>query len=286
MTLALAYVVIDATDLDAWEHFATRTLGFEVRRDGDTLLARLDQRRQRVVVTRGDRDGLAAYGLECRSAGELLGLRDRLRSAGVDARDGDAAALSGRDVQALVHVADPAGVAVELVAGHGSTVAPLASPTGARFVSDDAVGMGHVVLGVADLAAALGFYVDLLGFAVSDTMTLGGASLAFLHSNERHHTVALMGVGADVGLHHFMVEVDSIDAVGRAYDQVLAERRPLEFTLGRHSNDEMVSFYVRTPSGFSVEYGTGGLRVTPGAWTATHLDAPSRWGHASEAPHE
>ena len=284
MTLALAYVAIDATDLDAWEHFATGTLGFEVRRDGDTLLARLDQRRQRVIVSRGDRDGLAAYGLECRSAGALVELRDRLRAAGVEARDGDAATLAARDVRRLVHLSDPAGVAVELVAGHGSTVAPLESPTGARFVSDDDVGMGHVVLGVADLDAALGFYVDLLGFAISDTMTLGGAPLAFLHSNQRHHTVALMGVGADVGLHHFMVEVDSIDAVGRAYDQVRAERRPLEFTLGRHSNDEMLSFYVRTPSGFSVEYGTGGLRVTPGSWTATHLDAPSLWGHTPEEP--
>ena len=26
-------------------------------------------------------------------------------------------------------------------------------------------------------------------------------------------------------------------------------------TLGRHSNDQMVSFYMSTPSGFEVEYG-------------------------------
>ena len=55
-----------------------------------------------------------------------------------------------------------------------------------------------------------------------------------------------------------MVEVDSLDAVGRALDQVEARGFPVSSTLGRHTNDKMISFYVRAPGGFDIEYGTDG----------------------------
>ena len=38
-------------------------------------------------------------------------------------------------------------------------------------------------------------------------------------------------------------------------------------SLGRHTNDLMTSFYVRTPSGFEIEYGTGGIVVDDDTWT-------------------
>ena len=49
-------------------------------------------------------------------------------------------------------------------------------------------------------------------------------------------------------------------------------------TLGRHPNDRMVSFYVRSPSGFEIEYGWGALEVGE-EWTVTQYDAVSVWGH-------
>ncbi len=50
-------------------------------------------------------------------------------------------------------------------------------------------------------------------------------------------------------------------------------------TLGMHPNDHMFSFYVRTPSGFSVEYGWGGLLIDEDTWEATTLDRLHSWGH-------
>jgi len=50
-------------------------------------------------------------------------------------------------------------------------------------------------------------------------------------------------------------------------------------TIGRHSNDHMVSFYARTPGGFEVEYGWDGLQIDPASWTAGRLESPSLWGH-------
>ena len=53
--------------------------------------------------------------------------------------------------------------------------------------------------------------------------------------------------------------------------------------LGRHPNDLMTSFYVRTPSGFDLEYGAGGVTVDDAAWETETYDALSIWGHALPA---
>jgi hypothetical protein len=81
-------------------------------------------------------------------------------------------------------------------------------------------------------------------------------------------------------LHHFMVEVCSLDDVGQDYDLAQLEERRVAYTLGRHTNDCMTSFYSHSPSGFFVEYGWGGRVIDPGAWQPheTH-DGPSLWGH-------
>ena len=77
-----------------------------------------------------------------------------------------------------------------------------------------------------------------------------------------------------------MFEVDDIDAVGRAYSKVVEDGfAPLAMSLGRHSNDQMISFYVRTPSGFQIEYGTGGLPIDDDQWLPGRYDVPSFWGH-------
>jgi hypothetical protein len=41
----------------------------------------------------------------------------------------------------------------------------------------------------------------------------------------------------------------------------------------------MTSFYVRTPSGFEIEYGTGGRLIDDATWTIGAYDAQSLWGH-------
>ena len=61
-----------------------------------------------------------------------------------------------------------------------------------------------------------------------------------------------------------MLEVDELDHVGRALERVRKHKAPLSATLGRHMNDEMISFYVKSPGGFDVEFGTEGLQVDDG----------------------
>jgi len=53
----------------------------------------------------------------------------------------------------------------------------------------------------------------------------------------------------------------------------------MEMTLGEHSNDRMFSFYVRSPSGFNLEFGWGGITIDEANWQVRQYDRLSLWGH-------
>ena len=134
------------------------------------------------------------------------------------------------------------------------------------------MGLGHVVLPVTDDAAALRFYTDVLGFRLRDSMRMAPELfgqppaadpllMRFLGCNPRHHSLALAPFPAGPGIVHLMIEVATLDDVGRALDRCARRGAPVSATLGRHANDLMVSFYARTPGGFDIEYGTDGQLV-------------------------
>ncbi len=288
---SLGYLRLEATDLDAWERFLRDGLDVEVTRDGDTeLRARIDERPARLVVTASDGDRLAAVGWEAAGPRALARVSDALDSAGVTVRAATPDELADRRVEALVHACDPSGTHLELYAGPTLEHRPLAPSAGTRFVAGD-LGLGHVVLPQPAIDAAMDFYEGILGFQHRDSMRLPGAIfpdrdpeqgdawIRFLGCNPRHHSLALFEGPAPSGIVHLMVEVDDLDAVGRALDRCRDLEIPISASLGRHTNDHMVSFYVGTPGGFDVEYGTGGRLVDSASWVATEITAVSYWGH-------
>ncbi|MFC6951425.1 VOC family protein [Halorubellus litoreus] len=83
--------------------------------------------------------------------------------------------------------------------------------------------VGHVHLKVRDVDRAVEFYRDVLGLDVTERH----GSFAFLSFGDRHHDVALQGVGADadppgpgVGLYHTAFEVASGDALAAVYERL------------------------------------------------------------------
>ena len=73
-----------------------------------------------------------------------------------------------------------------------------------------------------------------------------------MHVNGRHHTVALIKT-VPAGPPSPMVELFSLDDVGQGYDIALGDPERIATTLGRHPNDAVTSYYLRSPSGFMVE---------------------------------
>jgi 2,3-dihydroxybiphenyl 1,2-dioxygenase len=246
----------------------------------------MDERAARIVVTQGETDEVVTIGWEVRDRPALLRVSETLQSAGVGVKPLPQEEADARRVEEAITFADPTGTTIEVFHGAVLDHSPVVTPFGARFVTG-AQGLGHVVLPAIDPNAAFDFYTDVLGFVsrgawrVPAPPQYGPVRIRFLGVNERHHSLAVCPAarGGAPGLVHIMVEVDSLDAVGLALDRVNAEGFQLSSTLGRHTNDKMVSFYVRAPGGWDIEFGTDGMRVDETYYTAEEITADSYWGH-------
>ena len=138
--------------------------------------------------------------------------------------------------------------------------------------------MGHIVLNVKKIEDAQWFYVDVLGFKLSDYMVRPFKAY-FFHANPRHHSIALIETGINK-IHHLMVELFSLDDVGQCYDIASSKEDRIATTFGRHINDHMTSFYSYSPSDFLFEYGWGGRTIDTENWEVEEVKhGPSLWGH-------
>ena len=206
----------------------------------------------------------------------------RLDAAGIEVEEASAEYAQSRLTVGMLRFDDPAGNKCELFYGASSDKDPFVSPTGARFTTGD-MGLGHVFAIVPD-GKAFESFCTMLGFRVSDYIDLApGISGTFMHCNQRHHTLAFVEVPGVSMVQHVMLEVE-VDLVGRGYDKCLAGAAPIVMTLGKHTNDQMFSFYTASPNGVAIEYGTGGIKIDDDTWTVQRFDAASYWGHAKPEP--
>jgi 3,4-dihydroxy-9,10-secoandrosta-1,3,5(10)-triene-9,17-dione 4,5-dioxygenase len=294
---SLGYLRVESADVAAWREFGVRVLGMVEGRgpEAGALYLRMDDFPARLVIVPGSRDRLLAAGWEVADATALATVRRALADAGVAVKAGTPDELAARRVGEMLRFDDPAGNAVEVFCGAALEHRPAVSPYGNRFVTGD-MGMGHVVLPVAVAAdETLAFYTGVLGFRLRDSMRMpaeffGGQPgdppvwFRFLGCCPRHHSLALAPVPAEAGLVHLMIEVAALDDVGRAMDRCARRGAPVSASLGRHANDLMVSFYVRTPGGFDIEYGTDGRTVDDATWVSRETTAVSLWGHTFAGP--
>ncbi len=275
---SLGYIGIRSSRTEEWGGFATQLLGMQqVDRGAGSAAFRMDDRKQRLMVTDVGSEGLDFMGWEVDSPAELDRLATRLENAGVAVRLESAALADQRLVGSLISFSDPDGNHIEVFCAPHIATAPFVPARPISGFKTGTLGMGHAVLHVTDAQALLPFYRDLLGFSVTD-YGMQPYQLYFFHLNGRHHSFAMVGSGRK-GLHHFMVELQSLDDVGQGYDLAQADGN-VAYTLGRHSNDHMMSFYATSPSGFFVEYGWGARVIDPDTWQPHETtDGPSYWGH-------
>ena len=277
----IAYLGLDVPDVAAWRRFATEVVGFSAddAPDGSGVVrCKADARRMRVALHPSAAPGIRYVGLEARDEAAFDAAVAHLTKEGASFTQGTPEEVATREVRDLVWLSDPSGVRVEVCWGP-TLDGGFVSPTGTSFVSDG-LGFGHYVVLTPDLDASMDFYVRVLGFRLSDFVLLGpGMSVQFLRCTPRHHTVALTAVGPIQGVHHVAFEVGDIDQVGRALERATAAGVPITATLGRHKNDRMLSFYMRSPAGFEVEIGCDGRLVDDATWVVNHFTGGDEWGH-------
>lgn len=288
---SLAYMRIGATDMAAWREYGLKILGMIEGKgvDAESLYLRMDDFPSRLVIVPNDTDRLLVSGWETANAAELQDIRDRLSAAGVPFKEGTAEQLKDRRVVEMIAFEDTSGNSLEVFHGAALEHRRIVSPYGHKFVTGEQ-GLGHVVLTTDDDDASLRFYRDVLGFKLRDSMRLppqmvgrpadgDPAWLRFLGCNPRHHSLAFLPLPNPTGIVHLMLEVENSDDVGLCLDRALRKKVKMSATLGRHVNDEMLSFYMKTPGGFDIEFGCEGLEVEDENWIARESTAVSLWGH-------
>jgi 2,3-dihydroxybiphenyl 1,2-dioxygenase len=284
----LGYLGLSVSNIDEWERFATQVLGLQSNgRDSDgSLFLRMDEYHHRFIVHPTGKDDLAYVGWEVASEEALQALAGQLTAAGVAVQPGTAAEAEARRVAGLIKFPDPSGIASEAFYGPLVTFdKPFQSPRPISGFQASEQGLGHCVLAVDDFDRSLQFYREVLGLRVSDFVQISPApgmtlNVVFFHCNPRHHSLAFWAMPqAPKRLHHFMMQLKSLDDVGSTYDLCQEQKIPLVMNMGRHTNDHMVSFYLRTPPGFAVEYGWGAREVDDATWRVQTHTAGSVWGH-------
>lgn len=247
---------------------------------------RNDHKARRIVVTAGPANDAAFVGFEVIDDATFDEVVARLGAAGFAVDIGDAADAAERGVGRLARTTSPWGVPVEVVTALADADTAFDSPLMPGGFLTEGMGFGHVVFATPEFDEACRFLTDGLGLAQSDWLEMPLApgmnlEVRFFHCNGRHHTMALARAPFPLPqqLHHVMVETNSRDDVGNAFDRAWATDLPIPNGLGRHDNDGMFSFYVSSPAGFAVEVGHGG-RVVDDDWDDNRMyDRISKWGH-------
>ena len=276
--LGLGYVGIEATDFEPWRAFAADVLAMElVERGPGAIGLRMDERCQRVLIQQGERDGAAFFGFETADTAGFTATISALEAGGCAVTLASEKELEVRGVEEMGWCRDPAGNRIEIFRGQAPGDGPFRAPRPHGGFRTGALGMGHMVLHAADIDAMSAFYRERLGLRLSDYM-VKPYRLMFLRANPRHHSVGLLQSPGN-SVHHVMFEVLALDDVGRAYDFALEKWR-IGQTLGRHSNDYMLSFYAFCPAGYMMEYGWGGRTVDEATWQPREVThGGSMWGH-------
>jgi 3,4-dihydroxy-9,10-secoandrosta-1,3,5(10)-triene-9,17-dione 4,5-dioxygenase len=249
-----------------------------VAADGDdSLRYRMDHYPARLVVSPGPESRMTGMGFEVLNARDLARTVAAVENAGLTVTEGTDAECDERRVTGFARFDDPGGNPVELFYGPVLDHVPVRLPTVSSFVTGD-VGMGHVIVTGADGRALMEFYTGVLGFHERNTMGGRKRTVWFLSSNDRHHTLGVTTAPGRGRLIHLMVEAATLDDVGLALDRAGKHGIPLMHSLGKHTNDEMVSFYVYSPERYAIEFGWGGLLVR-GERPTYEITAGAYWGH-------
>src|SRR5229473_8458303 len=193
--LGLGYAGFGSDALDDWRQFGTGLVGLQAVERGNSLLAfRMDDRKQRIVIDRSLPEGARFFGWEVADSAALDQLAARLEKHQVKVVSESQALADARRVARLISFSDPVGNRLEAFYGAEIDDTPFSPGRSISGFRTGPLGLGHAVLTVENIDAVMPFYVDVLGFGLSDYMQKPFRAY-FFHINARHHSLALIETG-------------------------------------------------------------------------------------------
>jgi len=143
----------------------------------------------------------------------------------------------------------------------------------------------HAVFQTTDLATVVKFYVDTMGFTISDEVVneeTGQLMVVFLRSDDEHHSLAFFQGSRNEWDHH-CYETNEWNNIRDWGDKFAKLRIPIFFGPGRHGPGNNLFFMVTDPDGNRVELSAEIERVAvehvPGVWPHNEYTLNS-WGRA------
>jgi catechol 2,3-dioxygenase-like lactoylglutathione lyase family enzyme len=225
------------------------------------------ERPTQLVLREANYRHVASFTVACESVSDLLAISDRLLRLGVTS-------TLGEDE---LSVEDPifGHTVVVKVATAGLLLPPTPralngpgqlsrvnkrSEAAVRTYEPRPRRVGHVVLGSTDPQASVNFYVNGLGFRVSDTLPEAGAT--FLRCSKDHHNLLILPAPVPC-MNHYALEMDDIDAIGlRGFDVVHERPDASVYGIGRHVVGSNVFWYLLDPAGGMFEFFTDMDQIT------------------------
>jgi len=236
----LASVALRCGDAGATARFYEKVLGLEPQ-DLDDGSVRLSWGgRQPVLELSSGVAGLDRYAIEVPEARELDGLIEAIRSAGIATRDVPASGAGPEGIE----LSDPEGRVLHLHGRVDRSWEHAADP-GRRPIR-----LQHITFATADLSALEEFYVDALGFRVSDRM---GQAFTWLRCGVEHHTIAAVATEGSPGLDHYSFDLCGWPDFKTWCDRLSALDVPVTWGPGRHGPGNNLFLMFDDPDGVHVE---------------------------------
>ena len=247
----LGYCRLRTPDLGRSLSFYRDLVGLTLaREDGHTAWLRCSDKPHDLILESGAEAGISAIGFEMEDAAGLDAAHAIVTRLGLAPQWRDAPGCAAMRVKRSLLFTDPVtGMEIDFYCGQDVESAPLDGPL-TRIVR-----LGHVVLNVTDLAAAHRFWVDEMGFAVSDRVE-GVAEWLRCWPNPLHHSLALLQSDGNT-FHHVNFMVTDVDDIGQAMNRMKQADVPIVFGPGRHLPSTSIFLYFLDPDGNTTEYSFG-----------------------------
>ena len=244
---AVSHIGFSVPDIAAAERFYTRVLGMERHTALPGGGVRLGWGKgHHVVELQPGEQGLVHYGFEVRDEGGIAGIRERLTGAGIPFAPLDDAYVDAPvgSPDGLV-VTDPDGNTVHFhtqVDRHGEN----AADPGRRPIK-----FQHTTVGTTDVAVMVGFFVDVVGFRISDQLADG--NFAWLRSDRDHHTLAVVNVGRAGDIDHYSYDLAEWEDFKSWCDRLTELDVAVTWGPGRHGPGNNLFVFFDDPAGNHIE---------------------------------
>jgi catechol 2,3-dioxygenase len=276
----LRSVELGVKDLSMWAAFYGRIWGLEeVSSEGDTIHLRATGTEHHAVTLRQrPQAGLLGVHFAASDRNAVTALHAKAKAFGVKvlSEPADLPGSAGGGFGFKLRSPDGHELNVSAdVASHPNEIPDRSKP----------FKLSHVVLNSSQVGDETAFFVDVLGFKLSDSIQM----MDFVRCSADHHSVALARA-AGPSLNHMAYEMTNIDGLMRGAGRMKAHGFNLEWGVGRHGPGDNVFSYFVEPNGFVAEYTTEMQQVDESDYKAhdaeywtNFMTGPCRWGMASQA---